>query len=71
MRRALTAGKREVKLIGTELTLDTGKMLQSMAKFQVAVSRSSPALTPTRSPSLLMRPYSGSEYSLQARTRTS
>ena len=31
-RRALTAGKREDKLIGTELTLDTGKMLQSMLK---------------------------------------
>ena len=26
MMRALTAGKREVKLFGTELTLDTGKM---------------------------------------------
>ena len=26
MRRALTAGKRGVKLFGTELTLDTGKM---------------------------------------------
>ena len=26
MMRALIAGKREVKLFGTELTLDTGKM---------------------------------------------
>ena len=31
-RRALTAGKREDKLIGLELTLDTGKKLQSMPK---------------------------------------
>ena len=31
MWRALTAGKREVKLIGTELTLDIGKKLQSLA----------------------------------------
>ena len=29
-RRAPTAGKREDKLIGLELSLDTGKMLQSM-----------------------------------------
>ena len=72
-RRALTAGQREDKLIGLELTLDTGKKLQSMPKktTQVTVSRSSPALTPTRSPSLPMRPCSGCEYSLQARGRTS
>ena len=31
-RRALIAGRREDKLIGLELTLDTGKMLQSMPK---------------------------------------
>ena len=31
-RRAFTAGRREDKLIGLELTLDTGKMLQSMPK---------------------------------------
>ena len=31
-KRALIAGRREDKLIGLELTLDTGKMLQSMPK---------------------------------------
>ena len=38
------------------------RCLQSMANTQVAVSRSSPALTLTRSPSLPMRPCSGCEY---------
>ena len=31
-KRALIAGRREDKLIGLELTLDIGKMLQSMPK---------------------------------------